>query len=270
MHGIGNDFVIVDSETVRGIHSARLAIDLCDRHFGVGADGLLIVGASDRAACRMRMFNPDGTEDDCGNGLRCVVRHAHEALSLPAEFTVETLSGIHCAQVLVHGRQESLVRVSMAAPRVHPSEIPMLISGDSAIGVPIPLGSRKLIFTCVNTGSTHSVTFLDGPVDSALFAAESPALEHHPLFPARTSVLWAWPDGTNRFRVRIWERGVGETLGCGTGACAVAVAAQLEYRSSERTTVASQGGELTIEWTPGDAIWMTGPATSVFRGDWEV
>ncbi|MDQ2731565.1 MAG: diaminopimelate epimerase [Armatimonadota bacterium] len=268
MQGIGNDFVVLDGRSLAEAPWPALAVQMCDRHFGIGADGILILEDSSRADFRMRMFNPDGTEDDCGNGLRCVARFARCHFWDGSQMTLESLSGVHTVELLDHGPCVSLVRLTMGKPRLAPRDIPMDVAGDSVIDYPIRAGAIDRLFTCLYTGSTHSVVFLDGAVRDDVFLSESPVLEQHPLFPQRTSVLWAWPEGENRFRVRIWERGVGETLGCGTGACAVAVAARLRGLAAGPVVVASRGGDLEIGWEPGEEIQMTGPAATVYRGQW--
>jgi diaminopimelate epimerase len=279
MQGVGNDFVVLDAATLAlETDWPLLAMRLCERHFGVGADGLLVVSQdANNAAFAMRMFNPDGTEDMCGNGLRCVCLWAYRAGWLaavegPAEFIVATKDGPHrcrLTDVSPEGR-EGLVRVGMDRPRFMPPEIPFCAPGrERIVDSPLPVGDRTYTVTSLNTGSTHTVIFGDAP-DEATFQRDSPLIENHPLFPERTSVLWATPMGTDRFAVRIWERGAGETLGCGTGACAVGVAARLHgFVSAETpTAIVSRGGTLLITW-PGDEteIQMLGPAQFVFEGE---
>ncbi|HET6387577.1 MAG TPA: diaminopimelate epimerase [Armatimonadota bacterium] len=266
MQGVGNDFVVAEARHLPGVNLGSLAIRICDRHLGVGADGLLILAESDEADYRMRMFNPDGTEDDCGNGLRCVVRYVRRHFTPGDYLTFETLPGVRQTEVLEHNDRESRIRVNMGQPRLSPPEIPMLTNRPDAIRFPIDLHGEIRRFTCMSTGSTHAVTFLEEPAPDETFLSESPLIEHHPLFPERTSVIWAWIAAPGSLRIRIWERGVGETLGCGTGACAAAVAAQLEGRARGTISIVSRGGSLEIEWN--DEIWMTGPAVSVFEGRW--
>lgn len=268
MQGVGNDFVVVDGRSLEDAPWSDLALQWCDRHFGIGGDGLLILESSTCADFRMRMFNPDGTEDDCGNGLRCLARFARRHCWSEAQMTLESLSGVHAVELLEHGTSLSRVQLTMGQPLLSPCDIPMNVAGDRVIDYPIRVGTVDRLFTCLYTGSTHSVIFLDGPVSDDVFLTESPLLEQHPLFPQRTSVLWTWQEEKNRLRVRIWERGVGETLGCGTGACAVAVAARLRGLSSGPVVVASRGGDLEIAWEPGSEIQMTGPAATVYRGQW--
>ena len=269
MHGIGNDFVVID--LLRSPLDAHFDFPLfaersCNRHLGVGGDGLLTLErAHDESAVRMRMWNPDGTEDMCGNGLRCVAHLAHAREYVGAEFSVQTLSGPRRVHVVSAGQ----IRVSMGAPIWEPARVPHLN--------PAPLIEGRLELdghtfdhvTSLSTGSTHTVIFGDVPLSEADFQTWSPSLEVAPLFPERTSIMWAHPLGENRFGIRIWERGAGETLACGTGACAVAVAARRTGRANGPVTVRSKGGELKIEWDQqNNEIWKTGPAQIVFEGTW--
>lgn len=271
MQAIGNDFVVLDlfqNPLPRDTDYARLAIVLCDRHTGVGGDGLLsLEPATDGNAARMRMWNPDGSEDMCGNGLRCIAALAAQKNYVrDSRFTLQTLAGTRHAEILKDG----LVRVSMGQPDFAPQNVPT--RGDSPlIEGQIELEGRVFsAVTSLSTGSTHTVIFSDQPVTPEDFEFWSPKLEVAPFFPERTSVLWATPEEKNRFRVRIWERGVGETLACGTGACAVAVAAQVTGRAQRELPVQieSKGGVLNIWWEQeSDEIWKTGPAQMVFEGE---
>jgi diaminopimelate epimerase len=276
MQGIGNDFIVVDAAAAPSETDwPRLAVPLCKRRLGIGADGLLVaVRAAEGADFAMRMFNPDGTEDMCGNGLRCIGLWAHHAgrLPAPADFTVSTKEGARQCRLIetaADGRSASL-RVNMGFPRLKAASIPFCASPDMlVINHLLPVCDRTFPITSVNTGSTHTVIFGETP-DEEDFQRFSPLIENHPLFPERTSVLWATPAGLGRFTVRIWERGVGETLGCGTGACAVGVAARLHglTGSDGRIEVLSKGGALQVNWPAEDAdIQMTGPAQIIFEGE---
>lgn len=267
MHGAGNDFVLIDGISAPfspQLDMSSVARLLCARHFGVGADGLLSLEPSAVADARMRMWNPDGTPDMCGNGLRCVAELAHRLGHVQKEnFSVETIAGVRQIERLSDGR----IRAAMGAPQWAPAIVP--------IGLPAPLIEGNLELdgqiishaTSLSTGSTHTVIFRDAPLTESEFQTWSPQLENHPLFPARTSVMWAVPNGDNRFKIRIWERGAGETLACGTGACAVAVAAQLTRRAQNSIIVESRGGELEVQWNaPDGEITLTGRATYVYAG----
>lgn len=269
LQGAGNDFVVLDLLThplPSDFDFPAAAIGLCDRHFGVGSDGLLTLEPSNiGATVRMRMWNPDGTEDMCGNGLRCVAALAWHGRHVTANhFQVQTLAGDRQIEII----NPNLIRASMGRPSFEAEQVPVLLPLTEADSVEwtIEVANRNLKVTSLSTGSTHTVIFLDEPLSEADFQSLSPLLENHPLFPQRTSLMWAIADGQNRFKIRIWERGAGETLACGTGACAVAVAAQVTKRADGPVEVESRGGLLRVEWTPDQEIFLTGPAKHVFEG----
>ncbi len=282
MQGVGNDFVVVDAAALpdeilkNEVSLPRLAIQTCDRKFGIGADGLLVVSREigSGAAFRMRMFNPDGTEDMCGNGLRCVSLWAHSAgwLDGRTQFVVAVKDGVRDVQklsVAADGRTASF-GVDMGVPQLAPSALPFCDSGRTRIvGYPLTVGGETVLITAVNTGSTHTVLFGPQP-DEETFQRISPRLETHPCFPERTSVLWATVRNQTTIDIRIWERGAGETLGCGTGACAVGVAAIVNGLCAPNIPiqVISKGGTLTITW-PGEGapVHMAGPAQIVYIGE---
>ena len=304
MQGVGNDFVVVNSETPGFTGDpAALAVRVCDRKFGVGADGLLLVtrlGApgpippslADRpdilrhlsdgsnAAFCMRMFNPDGTEDMCGNGLRCVGLWAlkHGWLDSPS-FAVLTKEGLRDVRVISidDGCRSATLGVDMGLPRFASSEIPFSYGTVDAVrDFDLAVDDRVFKITSVNTGSTHTVIFGPQPSEDD-FQKYSPLIEEHAYFPERTSVLWSTasavgdPSRPLQIQTRIWERGAGETLGCGTGACAVAVAAKsLGIASkSQVVQVISRGGTLAIGWGgEGSDVDMVGPAVIVYEGNW--
>jgi diaminopimelate epimerase len=269
MHGIGNDFVVLDainSPLPDDFNFARAAEVLCARHFGIGGDGLLLLARGESTPVRMRMWNPDGTEDMCGNGLRCIAWLAFSRNYISSrEFNVETLAGICHCEVLASGE----VRVEMGAPIFSFPQIPFAPDSplSQATEYSLPLEGNEIHHvTTLSTGSTHTVIFVDELPDDGTFVALSPQLENHPWFPERTTVLWTKVIGENQLQLRIWERGVGETLACGTGACAAAVAAQITNRASGEIEVQSKGGVLRIAWREGESIRMTGPAEIVFQG----
>lgn len=271
LQGAGNDFVVLDlfsRPLPLDFDFPRAAIMLCERHFGVGADGLLTLEpASDGSNARMRMWNPDGSEDMCGNGLRCVARLAwHQKIVSNPVFQVQTLAGARRVEVLESG----LIRAEMGQPIFEPARIPVAIEGQNALDIEIALPGRTFAASSLSTGSTHTVIFLEAPLSDADFEKYGPLLEIHPLFPTRTSIMFATPDDSNRFQLRIWERGAGETWACGTGACAVAVAAQMTGRARGAIAVQSRGGKLEVAWNPGEAMILTGPARLVFEADVEM
>ena len=284
MQGVGNDFVVVDgAELSDNTSLPDLAVKTCDRKFGIGADGLLVVSEelNTHCVCRMQMFNPDGTEDMCGNGLRCVSLWAYRAgwLHGQTQFTVAALDGPHLVELLSvseDGRAAAL-RVDMGVPQFTPELLPAQAAEplpSRIVHYPLMVDSAEIYeITVVNTGSTHTVIFGEPPSEE-VFQRESPRIENDALFPERTSVLWAtlraMPRAPQTIDVRIWERGAGETLGCGTGACAVGVAAVLNHLAAPNTPidVVSKGGTLRILWPGEDApVSMEGPAQIVYDGD---
>ena len=272
MHGAGNDFVLLDGISAPispQLDMSRVAQLLCARHFGVGADGLLSLEPSDVANARMRMWNPDGTPDMCGNGLRCVAELAHRLGHMfnRENFNIETIAGPRQIERLPDGR----VRASMGVPQFAPAIVPIEAGAPLLDGTLEIDGQTLQNVTALSTGSTHTVIFRDAPLTESEFQNWSPQLEHHAKFPARTSVMWAVPDGENRFAIRIWERGAGETLACGTGACAVAVAAISTDRAQSPLIVESRGGKLEANWSaPDGEITLTGRATYVYNGEIEL
>jgi diaminopimelate epimerase len=263
MHGLGNDFVVLDgiAHDFATLDLPAFAIAACARRTGIGADGLLLLAPSETAAVRMQMWNPDGTEDMCGNGLRCIVRLAHTRGYAPDEFEVETLAGLRSARM-----EEDAVRVSMGAPSWETNEIPMLAQNFSPHQYDLQIGGGIYRASSLSTGSTHTVLWRDELPSDEEFFRVSPLIENHAWFPERTSVLWARVKN-GEVSLRIWERGAGETLACGTGACAAAVAALDTTRIKNGPVgVRSKGGTLRIEWT--DQIYKPGPAQIVCEGNW--
>ncbi len=272
MHGLGNDFVVLDAiaqPLPDDFDFSRAATLLCDRHFGIGGDGLLLLDASN-AAVQMRMWNPDGSEDMCGNGLRCIAALAHARGYVSEEFTVQTLVGARRAHIL----DNNLVRVEMGKPSFALGDIPFappigVLRDAWPVEYQLPVGDALLPHvTSFSTGSTHTVIFGAHP-DEETFQKLSPLIENHPWFPQRTSIMWADVTTENQVQIRIWERGAGETLACGTGACATAVAAQITGRAQTPLRVRSKGGTLIIELDEQNDIWKTGPAQTVFEGSIE-
>jgi diaminopimelate epimerase len=274
MQGVGNDFVVIDGRDRGDFDWSGFAIEVCDRNTGIGADGLLVLGETAFADIMMRMYNPDGTPDVCGNGLRCVARYAVERRIVTGEtMRIGTLAGTRVAQVHrgPDGAIDSIT-VTMGQPRLDPASIPMRVAQQPVIDYALSIreGGTAITITALSTGSTHAVTFVTELPDDELFFAISPEVEHHPLFPDRTSLMWCHMEGDNRILMRIWERGAGETWGCGTGACAAGVAAVLHGFAAENAlvTVVTKGGALNIRWKPGAEIHMTGPAEFVYEGSY--
>ena len=271
MQGVGNDFVVVDGRQDGDTDWSVLAVEICDRRTGVGADGLLVLDDTHSADIMMRMYNPDGTPDVCGNGLRCLARYAVEHGIVRSEMLrVATLAGVRAAQIHRDAAGAiTSVTVNMGLPRFDPPAIPMRVPLERVMDYPLELDNGfRLPVTALSTGSTHAIHFVETLPDDDLFFSVSPQVEEHPLFPARTSLMWCRVESPSCLHLRIWERGAGETLGCGTGACAAAVAAVLHTYSppNEPIIVRSQGGDLIVRWRPGGAIEMTGPAETIYAG----
>jgi diaminopimelate epimerase len=272
MHGIGNDYVYVSTfDQKPPADPAALAAAVSDRHFGIGSDGLILIGPSERADARMRMFNADGSESEmCGNGVRCVAKYLHDhGLARKERVTVETGRGVLTLDLEVEGGKARRVRVDMGAPILRGSDIPTALPGDPPVDIPLSIAGHDLRVTAVSMGNPHAVAYVE---DVASFPVESvgPALEHHPAFPRRVNAHFVQVLGPAEVRMRTWERGSGITLACGTGACAVCVAGALTGRTDRRLLAHLPGGDLELEWPDDHApVFMTGPATEVFSGVWE-
>ncbi len=267
MHGIGNDFIIIDAIRQYVADPQLLSSRLCDRHFGVGGDGLILALPSSRADARMRIFNSDGTEPEmCGNGIRCLGRFLYdEGLCQKIPMTVETGAGLLTLQLSVEDGTVRGATVNMGAPRFSPEEIPVAADGNA---VTVEVDGRALRFFCVSMGNPHAVTFDLFPDEDGLRRL-GPQIERHPLFPRRTNVEFCRLDGEGGAQVRVWERGVGPTLACGTGACAVLAAGAAQGLLPREAPIALPGGTLSVRWGEDGCLYMTGPAERVFTGEIE-
>ena len=272
LHGAGNDFVLVDALSLDR-DWAKLAVAVCDRHFGVGADGLLLVLPSETADLRMRMYNPDGSEaEQCGNGVRCFVKYAIERSLVSLQegaMTVQTAAGVLTTQATVtEGRVDS-VRVAMGRPRFAPQEIPVAVEAEPPLtDLSLEVDGQTLAVTCLSMGNPHAVLSWTQPVDAYPLEVVGPKVERHPLFPNRVNFEVARVLSRDRIEARVWERGAGATLACGSGAAAVMVAARLQDLVDERAEVRLPGGTLTLEWDGKGEVYLTGPAVEVFAGEW--
>jgi len=265
MQGIGNDFIVVEERACPGEDLSALAVALCARRFSIGSDGLLVIDRTENADLGMRMFNPDGTPDFCGNGLRCVARYGAEVMGLgPGPLTIATASGIRTARVAADG--SGRVETDMQPPDFRPDRIPMDVPDDRAVDYPLTIDGETLTVTSLSTGTAHTVIFVEALPDDEPFRRLSALIADHPLYPLRTSVLWTRVEGADRLSLRIWERGIGETLGCGTGACAAMAAARVRGCVDADVIVGSPGGELQISWDGGTAMTQAGPAAYVYDG----
>ncbi|AMV16901.1 diaminopimelate epimerase [Planctomyces sp. SH-PL14] len=270
MHGAGNDYVYVNcfAEPVPADIPAT-AIAVSDRHFGIGGDGLVLIGPSDKADARMRMFNADGSEAEmCGNAVRCVAKFVHDhGICRKDELRIETGRGVLTLQLLVEGGSVHRVRVNMSSPILRSADIPTTLPGDPPVRAPLEVAGRKLEVTCVSMGNPHCVTFVDQITDEWVHGV-GPQIEKHPAFPRKINAEFVQVLSRSEINMRVWERGSGETLACGTGACASAVAAILNGLCDRTVLCHLPGGDLTLEWSEGGDVFMTGPATEVFSGVW--
>ncbi|MCC6446092.1 MAG: diaminopimelate epimerase [Armatimonadetes bacterium] len=269
MQGIGNDFVVIDGTDMPEMDWPEIAVRTADRHFGIGSDGLLVILPSVAADFRMRMFNPDGTEDFCGNGLRCMGKYVYDCgLTRQTSLKIETSQGLKDLLLLTDGPQAQAVRVNLGPPRLHPGDIPMKVNAERVIDYPLEVDGEILKITALSAGTAHAVVFVPEGEGRGYLDRYGSRVERHPLFPERTSVLFCEVRSRREMALTIWERAVGETLACGTGACAAAVAARLHGLTDPEVDVTSAGGTLHIAWEEGSDILMTGPAAFVFEGVW--
>ena len=277
MQGAGNDFVIIEAINMKRDWS-KLATAMCDRHFGIGGDGVILLLSSKKANFRMRMFNPDGSEAEaCGNGIRCLVRYvADTGLTDPKakEVTIETLVGVRKARLLHKGSKVTGVQISMGRPRFEMKDIPVQIKPEETVLVKSMLSHKvrvdttDMVLNLVSMGNPHAVYFTPDPVAKFPLTQLGPKLEHHPIFPVRTNFEVARVIDRSRIEVGVWERGAGETLACGSGACAVAVAAQLLEYVDHKVDITLPGGLLTVQWDGSNEVLLSGPAEKVFSGEW--
>ncbi|MHB0913581.1 MAG: diaminopimelate epimerase [Armatimonadota bacterium] len=260
---IGNTFVLIDSLDRPELDWPRLARRMCANHFGVGADGLLAVLPSKRADFRMLMFNSDGSEDVCGNGLRCVAAYVcREGYAGSRKLVIEQRGHLHEVELISCDQ----IRAEMGSPSLRAEDLPANLGVPEIIDYPLEAGGGVYRITCVQTGSPHAVIFAPLSDFWEVPPAVSAAIEVHPAFPERVSVTWCCAVSRDALKIHTWERAVGPTLGCGTGACAALVAANILGLSERAASVTSPGGTLQIEWV--ENLCMTGPARAVFEGVW--
>ena len=267
MHGLGNDFIVADFESVKNENINTLAEFLCDRRFGIGGDGLILRCDSEVADFKMRIINSDGTEPEmCGNGIRVFARYIWEAgITKSKSFTVETLAGIIVPEIIA--TEPFMVKVNMGKPELEHAKIPVDLCGNGESC--ISLEDASFDFTPVSMGNPHCVIMVD-KLDDVDFYKYGPLIEKHEYFPKKVNVEFVELLDEGHVKLKVWERGCGETLACGTGACSVAVAASLQGISGDRTVVSLPGGDLVIEWVQGGSVFMTGPAEMVFNGEFDL
>ncbi len=268
--GTGNDFVIVNGFEETIVDYSSKAIEVCDRHYGIGADGLIMVLPSSIADFQMRIINSDGSEPEmCGNGIRCFARYVYESgLTNKTELCVETLAGIIRPTLLVENDRVGSVCVDMGEPRLQRGEIPTAGNPmEKVINELLTVGDCTHRITCVSMGNPHCVIFTEN-VDSMDLPAFGKPIEEHSFFPRKTNVEFVQVMDRRNLRMRVWERGAGVTLACGTGTCATVVAAVLNNITDRKVKVRLDGGELLVEWREDNHVYMTGPAVEVFRGEY--
>lgn len=274
MHGIGNDFILVDAinQSIPEELLPELSRRMNHRKFGIGGDGLILILPSRVADYRMRMFNPDGSEAEmCGNGIRCFAKYLYEhGLHPETQLKVETLAGIKHLKLQTRGGKVETVRVDMGAPRLQRSAIPMRGEDtEKVLNEPLKVDGQRFDITAVSMGNPHVVIFVDN-IDHFPVARYGPLIENHRAFPERTNVQFVQVCSPSEIILRTWERGAGETLACGTGACAAVVACALNGKTTRNVLVHLPGGDLRIEWMGDQRVMMTGPAEEVFEGDFPI
>lgn len=270
MHGIGNDYIYVNclEENVR--NPQELAQQMSRRHFGVGSDGLVLICPSDVADFQMRMFNADGSESEmCGNAARCIGKYVYErGLTDKTELSLLTGGGLRQLLLRVEDGKVRTVQVNMGSPELAPGQIPVQLPGEIVMGYRLEMGSTTFAIHCVSMGNPHCVIFVRDPDDVDL-GIWGPLLENHRIFPNRTNVEFAHVIDREHIIMRTWERGAGETLACGSGACAVLVASVLTGAANREAEITLRGGKLQVHWSPDDnQVYQEGPAEFVFDGEW--
>lgn len=273
MHGLGNDYVYVNCFEEKVTEPEKVSRFVSDRHFGIGADGLILIQPSDKADFEMAMYNADGSRGEmCGNGIRCVGKYVYDyGLTDKTQIRIDTLAGVKYLDLMLEDGKVSRVKVDMGAPCLAAAEIPVTADTEQVIQAPLVVEGRTYEMTAVSMGNPHCVIFLEEDVRELDLEAFGPAFENHPRFPRRINAEFVNVIDESTLRMRVWERGSGETLACGTGACATAVAAILNGKSGHEVTVQLLGGDLEIAWEGGDAsVFMTGGAVTVFDGEIEL
>ena len=273
MQGLGNDYVYVNCFEEKIEDPSALAVRISDRHFGVGSDGLILINPSKVADCEMEMYNADGSRGEmCGNGIRCVGKYMYDyGLTDKEAISVETLAGIKYLQFFIENGKVAKVKVDMGSPILTPAEIPVVAEGERAVDEPIVVDGTEYRMTCISMGNPHAIVYVDEMIDDETMAKIGPLFEHHECFPRRVNTEFVKVLDRERVQMRVWERGTGETLACGTGACAVTVASILNGLTEDGITVELLGGNLEIFWDRKEnVVYMTGPATTVFEGEIEI
>lgn len=279
LQATGNDFIFIDARNIER-DWPRLAREICHRYFGAGADGLILVLTSNTASLKMRLFNSDGSEAEVsGNGLRCFAKYVIDRHMVTSpNLTVETMSGVRTIEATVSRGKVIHAKVNMGTPRFKAEDIPVLIDKpkksrgevdiNPILDYPLTIGRRGLNFSFVSMGNPHAVSFLSQPVADFPLAAIGPKVENHYIFPERVNFGIARILARNKIKARVWERGAGETLSCGSGACAIAVIARIKGYIDDEVDIMLEGGNLTVNWNGAGEVYLSGPVEEVFTGEW--
>jgi len=273
MHGLGNDYIYINcfEENLDGVDLPSLAKKMSDRHFGIGSDGVVLIMPSKTADAKMRIFNSDGSEAQmCGNAIRCIARYLYDNnISKKKILKIETMSGIKEIEIINDEKENFLAKVNMGEPILESKQIPMIFEKERVIDETVSINDKiKLNITCVSMGNPHCIVFVDD-VNFDEFIETGKVLENHKMFPERINAEFVKVIDKNNIRMRVWERGAGETLACGTGACASVVACVLNDKTNRAVNVELKGGKLDIEWNEVDnCVYMSGPAEFIFSGEW--
>lgn len=275
MHGCGNDYIYVDGarEIIPAERKSEVVKFLSDRHFGIGGDGVIFINPSDVADFEMEMYNMDGSRSEmCGNGIRCVGKYVYDhGLTRKTSLSIVSCGKIKYLELTVEDGKVAKVRVNMGSPVLEAAEIPVVASQSPVVDTPITVDGREYRMTCVSMGNPHAIVYVDEMIDDETMAKIGPLFEHHERFPRRVNTEFVKVLDRERVQMRVWERGTGETLACGTGACAVTVASILNGLTEDDITVELLGGNLEIFWDRKEnVVYMTGPATTVFEGEIEI
>jgi diaminopimelate epimerase len=272
MQGIGNDYVYINCFEEKVENPSEVAVKISDRHFGIGSDGLVLIMPSDTEDFKMRMFNSDGSEAEmCGNAIRCVGKYVYDnGLTDKDTISIETLAGTKILKMEIEDGKVKMVRVDMGEPILEPEKIPVIHAKERFVNEEVEVDGEKYKVTCVSMGNPHAMIYMKD-IDNLKIEEIGPKFEHHKIFPRRTNTEFVEVIDRQTLKMRVWERGAGETLACGTGACAVLVASVLNGVSERKATVKLKGGDLLIEWSQEDNhVYMTGPAVKVFDGEIEI
>ena len=279
LQATGNDFVLLDARNMEGDWQ-KLAQAMCHRHLGIGADGLILVRSSNTADLKMQMFNPDGSEAEvCGNGLRCFAKYVIDRQIAPGpNLTVEILAGIRIIKASKSQGKVSRAEVNMGMPRFGAEDIPVLTDKPKRdrgevdimpiLDYPLNVAGRKLTLSFVSIGNPHAVSFLSQPVADFPLSEIGTQVENHPMFPERVNFEIARVLNRDKIEARVWERGAGETLSCGSGACAIAVIARMKGYTNDKVDIMLPGGNLTINWDRVGEVYLSGPVEDIFTGEW--